>query len=75
MVRYLGDKSSGFEAALETAEAKQLGLKSSHFASLTLMERCAWHWAILNQKALNDLSALGKDRVNIVRYEDACAAP
>jgi hypothetical protein len=75
MVRYLGDKSLGFEAALETAEARQLGLTASHFASLTLMERCAWHWAILNQKALNDLSGLGNARVNVLRYEDACTNP
>jgi hypothetical protein len=75
MVRYLGDKSSGFEAVLEATEAKQLGLTASHFASLTLMERCAWHWAILNQKALNDLSELGNARVDVLRYEDACANP
>jgi hypothetical protein len=64
-----------FGAVLRTEEGRTLGLTAERFAAASPIEQCAWHWAILNQKALNDLSGLGEDRVKVVRYEDACANP
>lgn len=58
---------------LSTEEAAQHGLTGEVFDALPLLERCAWHWAILNQKAMNDLAGL--DRVLIMRYEDLCRQP
>ncbi|MGN6514342.1 MAG: sulfotransferase family protein [Rhizomicrobium sp.] len=58
---------------LSTEEAGQYGLTSDIFDALPLLEKCAWHWAILNQKAMNDLAGL--DRVLTVRYEDLCRQP
>jgi len=58
---------------LETEEAVLYGLTGEIFDALTQAEKCAWHWAILNQKALNDLAGLA--RVMTVRYEDLCRQP
>jgi len=64
-----------FAAALKTEEGRSVGLTTERFAGLSPIEQCAWHWAIMNQKALNDLAGLGADRIRVLRYEDACADP
>ena len=69
------ERTGAFTAALATDEARSLGLTEERFAALTPVEQCAWHWAVLNQKALNELAGLGESRVAIIRYEDACARP
>jgi hypothetical protein len=56
-------------------EAKKFGLSAARFATLSPVQQCAWHWAILNQKSLNDLASLAPSRVMVLRYEDACADP
>ncbi len=74
-----GIKRSKFERAipfseiLNTDEARELGLTSQEFEKLDLVEQCAWHWAVLNQKAMNDLP--GPQRSTVIRYEDLCSAP
>jgi hypothetical protein len=76
-----GIKSNQFErtdslnSLLATDEAKALNLIAEHAAKLPPVEQHAWHWAILNQKTLNDLSDLDEERVKVIRYEDACADP
>ena len=56
-----------------TDEARQLGMTATDFERLDIFAQCAWHWAILNQKALNDLPQDG--RAKVMRYEDLCTAP
>jgi len=67
------ERSIPFAEVLSTNEARQIGLTADAFEKLDLVEQCAWHWAILNQKALNDLP--GADRAATVLYEDLCHAP
>jgi hypothetical protein len=67
------EKSIPFAEVLSTDEARQIGLTAEAFEKLDLVQQCAWHWAILNQKALNDLPGAG--RAATVRYEDLCNAP
>jgi hypothetical protein len=62
-----------FDEVLQTAEARQLGLTREVLESLSLIEQAAWHWAILNQKVLNDLSS--SPSVLCVRYEDIAMNP
>ena len=61
------------DEVLETEEADRYGLQAASFRSLTLVQKLAWHWAILNEKALRDLAH--KPATVIVRYEDAVANP
>lgn len=61
-----------FAEILETEEAAQFGLTASVFAKLDLVEKCAWHWVILNQKAINDLP--DAPRTTRVRYSELCSA-
>jgi hypothetical protein len=67
------ERTVPFAEVLLTDESRELGLTRIMFEKLDLLEQCAWHWAILNQKAANDLP--GPDRATTVRYEDLCAAP
>jgi len=69
------ERTAAFRAVLKTEEGRNLGLTADEFAKLSPLEQCAWHWAILNQKALNDLSDLEGGRVKVLRYEDACSSP
>ena len=64
-----------FRAVLVTEEAQTLGLTMARFSTFSPLEQCAWHWAIMNQKTLNDLSTLDGNRFKVVRYEDACTDP
>jgi hypothetical protein len=67
------EKSIPFAEVLSTNEARQIGLTADVFGKLDLVQKCAWHWAILNQKALNDLPGAG--RAVTVQYEALCNAP
>lgn len=58
---------------LGTAQARKLGLTETAFRQLPVLEQLAWNWAILNQKALDELADLGQ--VKIVHYNDLCATP
>jgi len=58
---------------LETEQAARYGLTEAHFASLPEVEQFAWNWAILNEKAIEDLGGL--DRVTVLKYQDLCEHP
>jgi hypothetical protein len=58
---------------LMTEEAKHYGLTPERFASLPLVEQFAWNWAVLNEKAINDLAGIPTARV--LRYQDLGANP
>jgi hypothetical protein len=58
---------------LATAEARQFGLTAERFAALEPVEQWSWHWAILNQKAHDELAT--SSRVKFVLYEDIAANP
>ncbi len=64
-------KPSRADEVLTTDQAGRLGLTAERFEPLSLVQKLAWHWAILNQKVLDDLA--GMSGVMIVRYEDVVA--
>lgn len=61
------------EELLGTDQARRLKLTPQTFDGLSMIERFAWEWAILNLKALEDLRDHPKARV--IRYQDLCANP
>jgi len=69
------ERRESFKSVLVLEEAKKVALSPARFAALSPVEQCAWHWALLNQKALNDLASLEPSRVMVLRYEDVCADP
>lgn len=69
------ENKAAFRKVVTIEEGQKFGLTEQRFADFSPIQQCAWHWAVMNQKALNDLSGLGKDRVMVLRYEDACADP
>jgi hypothetical protein len=58
---------------LMTEQARRYGLTKERFAALPEVEQFAWNWAILNEKAIDDLA--GIQGVRILRYQALCAAP
>jgi len=58
---------------LDTEQAARYGLTAARFASLPEIEQFAWNWAILNEKAIDDLRGL--DRVKVLKYQDLCEHP
>ena len=51
----------------------EYGLTSDLFRSLPALERLTWNWAILNEKAINDLAAVPTAKV--LRYHDIGTDP
>ena len=62
-----------FDDAAATPEAGAAGLSRAAFDSLDLVEQAAWNWAVLNQKAVNDLTGL--PNVRSVLFRDAYEYP
>jgi Sulfotransferase family len=58
---------------LGTEQARQYGLTEKRLDSLPAVEQFAWHWAILNERAIEDLTGLSAAKV--VRYQDLCTDP
>jgi hypothetical protein len=58
---------------LETEQAARYGLTEARLASLPPVEQFAWNWAVLNEKAIEDLGGL--DCVKILKYQDLCEHP
>jgi sulfotransferase family protein len=58
---------------LATEQARRHGLSSERFRSMRPLEQLAWNWAILNEKALEELS--DRNTVKVVLYEDLCLEP
>ncbi len=61
------------EELLNTEHARRYGITPELFAALPSVEQFAWNWAILNEKAIDDLA--GIDGVKVVRYQALCEAP
>lgn len=62
-----------FDEILSCDEARDLGLTQEVFQKLSDAQQAAWHWAVLNQKAINDLRHFQQSL--IIRYEDLCSNP
>ncbi len=58
---------------LRTEQAKHYGFTEERFRALPVVEQIAWDWAILNEKAIDDLA--GIDGVKVMRYQALCEAP
>lgn len=58
---------------LQVEKARDYGLTPERFAALPLVEQFAWNWAVLNEKAINDLAGIPTARV--LRYQDLGAHP
>lgn len=58
---------------LDTPAAKTRGLNVDVIKQLTLEERMAWLWVLMQENILADVA--GCERVLSVRYEDVCAEP
>lgn len=58
---------------LATEQARRYGLTEALFEALPVVEQFAWNWAILNEKAIDDLA--GIDTVKVLRYQDLCEQP
>ena len=61
------------EELLHTEQAARYGLTRERLAGLPRVEQLAWAWAILNEKAIDDLAGLSTAR--ILRYQDLCLHP
>ncbi len=47
---------------LQTEQAKRYGLTRERFDALPVVERFAWNWAILNERAIDDLAHISTAR-------------
>jgi hypothetical protein len=50
---------------LQTEQAKRYGLTRERFMALPTVEKFAWNWAILNERAIDDLAHIKTARVRI----------
>ena len=57
----------------ETEHARRRGLTVEAFRRMETVERLAWRWALLNEKAMEEAAALPGGMV--LRYEDLCDDP
>lgn len=61
------------EHILGMPQAIRFGLTAERFAAMPEAEQHAWHWAVMNQKMLDDLPR--DARTKVLRYEDLGQAP
>ncbi len=61
------------EELLHTDLAARYGLTEERLKAMPKTEQLAWNWAILNEKAIEDLSDIPTARV--LRYQDLCVDP
>ena len=57
----------------EADTAAEYGLTVEKLEAMSVAERAAWRWVVMNHKAMRDTE--GNARVMRLRYEDLCAAP
>ena len=62
-----------FDLLLETNTARRMGVTREALSSLDAMERLAWRWVLFNQKACDDLQAIGN--WTRLMYEEMCMNP
>jgi hypothetical protein len=60
-----------FEALLGTPQARRRGLSLDGLRALAPEQRLAWHWLLVNEKAIEE----GGERARLLRYEDLCRDP
>jgi hypothetical protein len=58
---------------LMTEQARRYGLTPERFEALPVVEQFAWNWAILNEKAIDELR--GVRAVKVLLYQDLCEHP
>jgi hypothetical protein len=58
---------------MQTEQARRRGLTLEQLKAAWPVERLAWRWVLLNEKAMEDTQGIG--RCVTVRYEDVCAEP
>ena len=58
---------------LQTEQARQYGLTRERFFALPVVEQFAWNWAILNERAINDLADI--DTARVLSYQELGADP
>ena len=61
------------EEVLGTDQARRYGLSEDGLKALPPIEQFAWHWAVLNEKAIQDLENMPSGKV--LRYQDLCSDP
>ena len=61
------------EMLLDTERARARGLTMEALRAMHPVERMAWRWVLLLEKAVDDTAGLANCR--LLRYEDLCAAP
>ncbi len=65
-----------FEHVINTKAAQRYGLTKESLLAMAPEERLAWNWVVFNEKALDDVEAMGlNDRVHVLVYEQLCANP
>jgi hypothetical protein len=62
-----------FEMLLDTGQARARGLTLDALRAMHPVERMAWRWVLLLEKAVADTAGLANCR--LLRYEDLCSAP
>jgi Sulfotransferase family len=62
-----------FEMLLDTDQARVHGLTMDALRAMHPVERMAWRWVLMLEKAVADTTGLANCR--LLRYEDLCAAP
>ena len=58
---------------VDTPQAARYGMTRSVFDGLDIVEQLAWHWALLNEKAMDDLA--GNPHAMLIQYRDLVQAP
>jgi hypothetical protein len=61
------------QTLLDTCQSRRRGLRIDRLRDLHPVERMAWMWVLVNEKARDD--ARGDSRYVTVRYEDVCRDP
>ena len=62
-----------FEMLEKTSQAIQYGLNLESFKKMLPLERLAWRWILINEKAINDANQY-QDYI-LLKYEDLCSNP
>ena len=69
----LADDLAMFELLLDTPQARRFGLTRAALEKAAPVERLAWFWLLINEKALEETRE--HPGCAVLRYEDLCAEP
>lgn len=62
-----------FDALVGSRQSARYQLDSAAFRSMSPIERLAWRWVLMNEKAMDDLAEVSGGETLV--YEDLCRAP